>query len=239
MPLEIGAGKSDRVLINLHGGGFSTDAGSLLETIPIASLTRTKVVAVLYRLAPENPFPAALDDAIAVYQELLKTYRPEKIGIYGTSAGAILTAETAVKIKQLGLPQPALLGIFSAWGDFSKPGDSWSLFSIQGLTGTVAPRSSAGLLPHYMGKTDPTNPVLSPLYADLHGIPPTLFITSTRDMLLSGTVILHQAFLRADIDAQLVVLEALPHAAWLDFHLPESRAANEIMAHFFDKQLGK
>ncbi len=238
-PPEIGAGKSDRVLINLHGGGFRTDAGSLLETIPIANLTRTKVVAVLYRLAPENPFPAALDDAVAVYRELLKTYRPEKIGIYGTSAGAILTAETAVKIKELGLPLPAVLGIFSALGDFSKAGDTWSLFSIQGLTGTVAPRSSGALLPDYVGKTDPTNPVLSPLYADLHGMPPTLFVTSTRDMLLSGTVLLHQAFLRAGIDARLAVLEALPHAAWLDLRLPESRAAHEMMAQFFDDHLGK
>jgi len=238
-PLEIGAGKSDQVLLNLHGGGFKTDTGSLLETIPMANLTRTKVVAVLYRLAPENPFPAALDDAIAVYQELLKVYRPEKIGIYGTSAGAILTTETAAKIKQLGLPLPAALGIFSALGDFSKAGDSWSLFSIQGLTGTVAPRSTGALLPDYVGQTDPMNPVLSPLYSDLRGMPPTLFATSTRDMLLSGTVILHQAFLRAGVDARLVVFEALPHAFWLDAQLPESRTANEIMAHFFTDQLGK
>ena len=238
-PLEIGVGKSERVLLNLHGGGFKTDTGSLLETIPIANLTRTKVVAVLYRLTPENPFPAALDDAIAVYRELLKTYRPEKIGIYGTSAGAILTAETAAKIKQLGLPLPAVLGIFSVLGDFSKAGDSWSLFSIQGLTGTVAPRTTGALLPDYVGRTDPTDPVLSPLFSDLKGMPPTLFATSTRDMLLSGTVILHQAFLRAGVDARLVVFEALPHAFWLDAHLPESRTANEIMARFFDEHLGK
>jgi len=238
MPPEIGAGKSDRVLINLHGGGFRTDAGSLLETIPIANLTQTKVVAILYRLAPENPFPAALDDAIAVYRELLKTHRPEKIAIYGTSAGAILTAETGVKIKELGLPRPAALGIFSALGDFSKAGDSWSLFSIQGLTGTVAPRSSGALLPDYVKQTEPTNPVLSPVYSDLRGMPPTLFLTSTRDMLLSGTVILHQAFLRAGNDTRLMVYEALPHAFWLDFHLPESRVANETMAHFLDAHLG-
>ena len=239
MPLEVGASKSDRVLLNLHGGGFKTDTGSLLETIPIASLTQTKVVAVLYRLSPENPFPAALDDAIAVYKELLKTYRPEKIGIFGTSAGAILTAETAAKIKQLGLPLPAVLGIFSVLGDFSKAGDSWSLFGIQGLTGTVAPRTTGPLLPDYVGRTDPTDPVLSPLFSDLKGMPPTLFATSTRDMLLSGTVILHQAFLHAGADARLVVFEALPHAFWLDSHLPESRSANEIMAHFFNDHLGK
>jgi len=237
-PPVIGAGKSNRVLLNLHGGGFTTDAGSLLETIPIASLTQTTVVAVLYRLAPEHTFPAALEDAVAVYRILLETYQPENIGIYGTSAGAILTAETAARIKQSGLPMPAVLGIFSGWGDFSKAGDSLALFSIQGLTGSLIPRGSAALLPDYVGETDPTDPLLSPLHADLRSMPPTLFLTSTRDMLLSGTVILHQAFLQAGNDARLVVFDALPHAFWLDFHLPESRTANEMMARFFDEHLG-
>ena len=103
----IPADKVDRVLINLHGGGFTTDSGSLTESIPIANLTHTKVVAVLYRLAPEHPFPAAVDDSVAVYKELLKTYKPQHIAIYGASAGGILTGEVAVKIKQLGLPLPA------------------------------------------------------------------------------------------------------------------------------------
>jgi acetyl esterase/lipase len=233
------AGKSGRVLINLHGGGFRTDAGSLLESIPIASLTRTKVIAVLYRLAPEHAFPAAVDDAVAVYRELLSTHSPNNIGLYGTSAGAILTAETAVRIKQLGLPMPAVLGIFSGWGDFGKAGDSLALFGLQGLAGSLLPHGPGALLPEYVGSADSTNPVLSPAYADLHGMPPTLFLTSTRDMLLSGTVMLHQAFLRADVDARLAVFEALPHAFWLDASLPESRAANEMMARFLDEHLGK
>jgi len=91
----------DNVLINLHGGGFNSDSGSLTETIPIANLTKMKVVAVLYRLSPEHPFPAALDDAVAVYKDLLKTHKPEHIAIYGTSAGAVLTAEVAADLKKL------------------------------------------------------------------------------------------------------------------------------------------
>lgn len=238
-PVDLSAKKSDRVLLNIHGGGFRTDTGSLLESIPIANLTRTKVIAVRYRLAPENPFPAAVDDALAVYRELLKTYAPGKIGIYGTSAGAILTGEVAVRIKQLGLPLPAALGIFSSLGDFSKAGDSLALFGIQGLSGSPIPHETIPLLPEYAGKTDPVDPVLSPVYSDLRAMPPTLFITSTRDMLLSGTVVLHQAFLRADNDARLVVFDALPHAFWLDVQLPESRTALEMMARFFDEHLGR
>src|ERR1035438_2383695 len=83
-PLNIPPEKRDRVLINLHGGGFNSDSGSLTESIPIANLAGIKVVAVLYRLAPEHPFPAGLDDAVAVYKELLKTYKPTSVGIDGT-----------------------------------------------------------------------------------------------------------------------------------------------------------
>ena len=85
--------ESDKVLLNLHGGGFNSDSGSYTESIPIASYSGVKVVAVLYRLSPEAKFPAAVDDSIAVYKELLKTYKPEHIVIYGTSAVRIAPAE--------------------------------------------------------------------------------------------------------------------------------------------------
>ena len=103
-PLTIPPDKKSRVLINLHGGGFNADWGSEIESIPVANLTQTKVVSVLYSLAPEHPFPTAVNEAVAVYKELLKTYKPQNIGIYGTSAGAILTAEVASKLRQLGPP---------------------------------------------------------------------------------------------------------------------------------------
>ncbi|MEO6802390.1 MAG: alpha/beta hydrolase fold domain-containing protein, partial [Granulicella sp.] len=238
-PTTIAPEKRDRVLINLHGGGFNSDSGSLTETIPIANLTGTKVVAVLYRLAPEHPFPAGLDDAIAVYKELLKTYKPANIGLYGTSAGAILTAEVTVKLKQLNLPLPAVTGIFSGLGDFSQAGDSSAMYALSGLAGHLDPPNPAVHNTEYLGSTDPKDPVLSPMYADLKGFPPTLFITSGRDMLLSGTTILHRAYLRAGVDAQLVVFEALPHAFWNNVSLPESKEAYQIMAGFFDKHLGR
>jgi epsilon-lactone hydrolase len=227
----------DMVLLNLHGGGFNSDSGSYTESIPIASYTGIKVDAVLYRLAPEHPFPAAVDDSVAVYKELLKTYTSSHIIIYGTSAGAILTGEVAVKLKQLGLPLPAAMGIFSGHGDFARSGDSAALFSLRGLSGHLDPPSSAPHDPDYIGDTDPRDPVLSPIYADLHGLPPTLFVTSERDALLSGTVNLERAYLHAGVDAQLIVFDGLPHAFWYNPALPEAIEANHFMAEFFLKHL--
>lgn len=229
----------EKVLMNLHGGSFNADSGSYAESIPIAGYTGIKVVAVLYRLAPENPFPAAVDDAVGVYKDLLKTYKPDHIIIYGTSAGATLTAEVAVKLKQLSLPMPAALGIFSALDSFAHMGDSYAIFTLSGLAGHLEPPGPGVHDPYYVGSTDPKDPVLSPIYADLHGLPPALFVSSGRDALLSGTANLHRAYLRAGIDARLVVFDALPHAFWYHSELPESIEANHIMANFFLQHLPK
>jgi epsilon-lactone hydrolase len=238
-PLTIPIEKASRLLINLHGGGFRSDSGSLTESLPLANLTQTKVVSVLYRLSPDHPFPAPIDDVIAVYKDLLKTHRSTDIGIYGSSAGAILTAEVAVKIKQLGLPLPGALGVFSGGGDFSKTGDSQQIYGVQGLSGhpDTQPKG-VQWLGIYVGSADPKDPVLSPSFADLHGMPPTLFMTSTRDFMLSDTTLLHRAFLRAGVEASLVVFEGLNHCFWYDPNLPESREADDIMSQFFDAHLG-
>jgi epsilon-lactone hydrolase len=239
-PLTTPAAKENLVLINLHGGGFISDSGSLIEGIPIANLAKIKVISVYYRLAPENPFPAAVDDVVAVYKQLLKTYSPRKMGIFGTSAGAILTGEVAVKLKQLRLPLPAALGIFSGLADFSRPADSQQLFALNGLSGNIAPQTNEGPRDEaYVDKTDSKDPALSPLFADLRGMPPTLLVTSTRDLLLSNTSMFHVALVRAGVDARLVVFEALPHAFWYHFQLPETKEALQLMANFFDERLGE
>ncbi len=238
-PDNMPEGNKDKVLLNLHGGGFNSDSGSYTESIPIASYAGIKVVAVLYRLAPEHPFPAAVDDSVAVYKELLTTYKPNHIVIYGTSAGAILTAEVAAKLKQLGLPEPAALGIFSGMGDFAVMGDSMAMYALRGLSGHLDAPDGKTHDSEYAAATNLKDPVLSPIYSDLHGLPPTLFITSGRDLLLSGTANLHRAYLNAGVDARLVVYDALPHAFWYDPMLPEAIEANHIMADFFVKELGK
>ncbi|HUE43568.1 MAG TPA: alpha/beta hydrolase [Candidatus Sulfotelmatobacter sp.] len=239
-PLDAPAANRDRVLINLHGGGFNSDSGSLIEGVPIANLAKIKVVSVYYRLAPENPFPAAVDDVVSVYKELLKTYKPKKVGIFGTSAGATLTAEVASKLRQLGLPMPGALGMFSVHPDYSRPTDSQQIFALEGLPGRLSPRDpNKPPEDAYAASTDRKDPVLSPIFADLKGWPPSLLVTSTRDLLLSDTTMFHLALTKAGVDAQLLVYEALPHAFWYHYELPETTDTLDRMAKFFVDKLGK
>jgi monoterpene epsilon-lactone hydrolase len=239
-PMAMPDGNRDRVLINLHGGGFNSDSGSLIEGVPICNLAKIKVVSVYYRLAPESPFPAAVQDVVAVYQELLKTYKPRNIGIFGTSAGAVLTAEVTAQMKQSHLPLPGALGMFSVVTDYSRPSDSRQLFALDGFPGRLEPRDpNHPPEDGYAGRTDRKDPVLSPLFSDLKGWPPSLLVTGTRDLLLSDTSMFHLALLRAGNQAQLVVYEAMPHAFWYHFQLPETKEALELMAKFFEDRVGR
>jgi acetyl esterase/lipase len=234
----IPANKKDRVLINLHGGGFTVDSGSYVESIPIANLTKTLVVSVDYRMAPQNKFPAPVDDVIAVYKALLKTYKPRNIGIYGTSAGAALTLMAAVRIRHDGLPQPGALGVFSGNGDSTNPTDSSAMFSTSGLVGAKIP-DPGNTRSALLGDHDPKDPLASPIFADLKGFPPTLCMSGTRDTALVGTANFNRALRRAGDDTELVVFDAMPHAFWYTTGIPESTEALEIQAKFFDQKLGK
>jgi acetyl esterase/lipase len=216
------------VLLNLHGGGFAIDSGSLTETIPIAARSGIPVVAVLYRLAPENPYPAALDDALAVYQALEKDRKADRIAVFGTSAGAVLSGELIARLASMGRPMPAALGFFSGSADFSKQGDSESWVPAPGFDWVAA----------YTGKTPTTDPVLSPIHGDMSHFPPTLLLTSSRDFLLSPTAIFARALHEKGVDARLVMFDGLPHAFWAYMAIPESDEANEIAARFLKDKLG-
>ena len=239
-PNHIPPKKQDCLLICLHGGGFTSDSGSLIESIPIAALTGTKVISVLYRLAPQFPFPAAVEDSTAVYTAALKTHKPKKVAIYGTSAGAVLAAQTAVQIRKNSQPLPAVLGFFSGYVDLARYGDSRWVYGSGGLkdfSAMIEPLKGLGMVP-YVGDHDRQDPVLSPMYADLKGFPPTLCVTSTRDHCLSGTTDFHRALLRAGVDARLMVFDAMPHAFWYRFDIPESKEALEAQASFLNQHLG-
>ncbi|MBA17322.1 MAG: alpha/beta hydrolase [Sphingomonas sp.] len=217
------------VLLNLHGGGFLVDSGSITENAAVAGLTGYRVVAVRYRLAPEHIFPAAVDDALAVYRALLAERPARRIGLYGTSAGAILAAELVARVRSENLPQPAALGFFSGTADLTRPGDSMSLF--------LDPASVAALVALYAGTRDPADPLISPGRGPLAGWPPTLCLTSGRDFLLSATADFCRALDAADVPSNLTLFDGLPHAFWSYIDAPETDAAFAAMARFFRGRL--
>lgn len=221
-----------RLLINFHGGGFLFDGGSLSETIPLAGLTGIPAMTVLYRMAPEHPFPAAVDDALAVYRTALEERPASAIGVFGTSAGAVLTLQLLVRIKAEGLPMPAAAGVFSGAGDLEIVGDCEAF-----LPPIIGTRTAADTLKEYCGKTLRSDPLLSPLRGDLAGLPPTMLMTSTRDQLLSHTVLVDLALRKAGVRVDLRVYEGLAHAFWGWIECPESEIALAAQAEFFAKHL--
>jgi len=223
-----------RVLMNLHGGGFATDSGSLTENIPIAALTGIKVVAVLYRFAPEHPYPAAVDDALAVYKALLADHDPADIGVYGTSAGAVIGPQLMMRLQAEGLPTPGVLGVFSGEPDLVGTADSLKIFAKANEGQLLIDCKWA-----YVGGADPKDPMLSPLFGDLAFFPPTLCVSSSRDVLLSGTVNLNRKLSDAGVYTELVVYDALPHAFWAMLLAPESDDAFRRMSSFLTKHLGR
>ncbi|HLI67879.1 MAG TPA: alpha/beta hydrolase fold domain-containing protein [Caulobacteraceae bacterium] len=229
-----GSADRSRVLLNLHGGGFATDSGSLTENIPVAALAGLDVIAVLYRFAPEHPFPAAVDDALAVYRTLLAAHDPRDIGVYGTSAGAVIAPQLMMRLKAEGMPLPGVLGVFSGEPDLAGTADSLRIFATAAEARILTDAKWA-----YVGGADPLDPLLSPIRGDLSGFPPTLCLSSGRDVLLSGTVNLARALTDAGVPTELVVYDALPHAFWSSMLAPESDDAFRRMSSFLTKHLGR
>ncbi len=231
---------ADKLLINLHGGGFVMGSGSLVEAIPIAAETGCEVIAVDYRLAPEHPFPAAVDDIVAVYRDALKTHAANDIILFGTSAGGFLTAMAIMRFKKEGLPLPAACGVFTAGGDVTQLGDTFNYLTLSGFYGHLGasiddPQCERGV---FVGGADRNDPLLVPIKGDLSDFPPTLLITGTRDAVLSSAAMFHLALRKAGREADLFVFEAMPHGFWFSVSMPESRDAINLMARFFERHLG-
>lgn len=236
-----------RVLINLHGGGFFAGArhGGPLESVPLAVRAGVKVVAVDYRLAPEHSFPAASEDVEAVYTALLADHAPSRIGLCGTSAGGTLAAQTIARLLQRGLPLPGAIGLFATGllPTFWYGGDSGEVTPIMNGQLPSRPTDTApGPGQSYFAGADPTDPQVVPgLHPDiLARFPPTLTLTSTRDVSMSNALASHARLLEAGVDAQLFVQEGLGHG---EFNLlvgtPEAELAYDVIARFFEAQLSR
>lgn len=236
-------GKNEkRVLINLHGGGFSGcwPGCAELESRPIAGIGGIKVVSVDYREGPDNKFPAASEDVASVYRELLKIYKPENIGIYGCSAGGMLTAQAVAWFQKHDLPRPGAVGIFCASaGEFG--GDAAYTSTPLG-EGRLMPELMGGGVTHlgYFAGTDPKDPMIAPIYSTdvLSKFPPTLLITGTRGFEMSTTLYTHTQLVKLAVDADLHVWEGLFHGFFYNPDVPESQDAYNVIVKFFDKHLG-
>jgi acetyl esterase/lipase len=238
----IAAGNSHRVLINLHGGGFSGcwPGCALLESIPIAGAGKYKVITVDYREGPEYKFPAASEDVATVYSELLKEYKPQDIGIYGCSAGGMLTSMSMAWFEKHDLPMPGAIGIFCAGGGGVADGDSMYLSMPAGEART--PQSFMGMVPRgYLEGTDPNDPLVQQAnHLDiLAKFPPTLIISGTRDMALSNALYTNEQLDKAGVETKLMVWEGLFHGFFYNPGIPESQHAYRVITGFFDKKLGK
>jgi acetyl esterase/lipase len=232
----------NRLLVHVHGGCFTSFPGEsgTAEAIYMAGIGGFKVISVDYRMPPDFPYPAPLDDAMTVWKAVSKTTSPKNMAIFGSSAGGNLTLAMVLRAKQEGLPLPAAIAPGTPMSDLSLAGDSFKTNAMVDNV-LVAPGANcdqrAAL---YMAGRDPKDPLLSPVYGDMNGFPPTILTTGTRDLLLSNTVRVHRKLRQAGVDAILQVYEGQSHAQYYrDVSAPETKEAFGEIAGFFDKYLGK
>ncbi|WP_175105323.1 alpha/beta hydrolase [Pararobbsia alpina] len=231
----------DKLLIHVHGGCYELFPGAsgTTEAILMAGLGHYKVISVDYRMPPEAYFPAALDDAMKVYKASLTTTDPKNLGVFGTSAGGALVLEMMLRAKQEGLRMPGAIAPGTPMSDITKTGDSF--YTNEKVDNVLVSRDgfcdAAAVV--YAHGHDLKDPLLSPVYGDMHGFPPAILTTGTRDLLLSNTVRVHRKLREAGVDAQLEVFEGMSHAQYqVDDRIPEDREAFGEITEFFDKHLG-
>jgi epsilon-lactone hydrolase len=241
-PKEIAPENRNRLLVNVHGGGYvygPGEAGTGEATL-MAAFGGYKVIAIDYRMPPDFPYPAAMDDAMAVWREAVKMQNPRNMAIFGTSTGGGMTLAMILRAKQEGLPLPAAIAPGTPWADLTETGDTYK--TNEWLDNVLV--SYNGYLVHaaklYANGHDLKDPQLSPIYGDFAGFPPAILTSGTRDLFLSLTVLTHRKLRRAGVEAELQVYEGMSHAQYnFDFAAPESKEVFTEIARFFDRHLGK
>jgi epsilon-lactone hydrolase len=241
-PGEIAEHNRDRLLVHVHGGGYVFGPGEsgTREAILMAGYGRTKIISIDYRMPPDHPYPAAMDDAMAVWREVVKTTDPRKMAIFGTSTGGGMTLAMVLRAKAEGLPLPGAIGPGTPWSDMTKTGDTF--FTSEMLDNILV--SNDGWLGDaaklYANGHDLKDPMLSPVYGDFHGFPPTILTSGTRDLFLSNTVRVHRKLRAAGVEADLHVFEGQSHAQYAgDPYAPETKEHFGEVARFFEKHLAR
>lgn len=216
IPASVSAADSARLFVYLHGGAYVFGGGdaSVLEGAMISAMTGIPALSIDYRMPPDHPSPAAAQDVVAVYRELLKRHEPGAIAMGGTSAGGGLTLSAVHAIQAAGLPVPGALYLGTPWVDLSKTSDS--LYTNEGIDRVLV--TYDGILEAaaklYAGDKSLKDPTVSPVYGDFSGFPPSYLVTGTRDMFLSDTARVHRKLREAGVIADLNVFEGMSHAEY-------------------------
>lgn len=226
-------------LLYLHGGGYMVGSPDTHEGLvgELARRVGLRAVSVDYRLAPEHPFPAAVDDGLAAYRELLNGgIDPRDIVVAGDSAGGGLSIATLLAARDAGLPQPAAVVVFSPWADLTLAGES--MRAKQGTDPLFIEADLRAYADLYVGSGDRAHPLASPLFADLTGLPPLLVQVGANEVLLDDAVRLAGRAGADDVEVTLEVGPGLPHVFQLQYgRLDEADAALDRAARFLTAHL--
>jgi len=241
-PETIAPENRNRLLFHVHGGGYVFGPGEsgTREAILMAGYGQIKVISVDYRMPPDFPYPAALDDAMNVYKEVIKTTNPRSMAVFGTSTGGGMTLAIVLRAKKEGLPLPAATAPGTPWSDLTKTGDTYYtneqvdnvLVSNDGWLGDAAKLYAHG--------HDLKDPMISPVYGDYKGFPPSILTSGTRDLFLSNTVRVHRKMREAGVVAELHVFEGQSHAQYAaDPYAPETKEHFGELSRFFNEHLAR
>jgi acetyl esterase/lipase len=231
----------NRTLLYLHGGGYVIGSpADYRDMVPrIARAAGARALVVDYRLAPENPHPAAVDDAVNAYGGLLdQGVRPEEIVVAGDSAGGGLTVATLVATRDAGLPLPAAGVCISPWVDLEGIGESMT--ANDGRDPLVKKDLVLGMAQAYLGDRDCRTPLAAPLYADLHGLPPLLIHVGTSEALLDDARRLAACAKAVGVDVTIEEWPDMIHV-WHVFgsFLPEAQQASDRIGEFIRERTGQ
>ncbi|MCE7798269.1 alpha/beta hydrolase [Sphingobium sufflavum] len=230
---------SKRVLIEVHGGSFMVGWPSvaLLDAIPVASLSGIEVISINYRLYPEAMHPAALEDLTAVYREVLKTHAPRNVGIFGGSAGGVITLQSIPWFKKQGVPLPAAIAPLSCAFQ-TATGDS-AIWNFSG--GFARPGTTLVAKGGYFGDNYDRRDIVPEVTPErLADYPPTLWLSGTRAPEMSGAAVGHASLLRRGIRSELYIIEGGWHQSYSTApETPESQDAMRYIARWFDTHLGR
>jgi monoterpene epsilon-lactone hydrolase len=240
IPDEIDPGHEDHLFVHVHGGAYVLNGGvaCVAEALVIALGTKMRALSIDYRMAPRHPYPAAVDDVVTVYRHLLTQRPAQSMAMGGSSAGGGITMSAVQRLIALGVDTPGALFIGTPGSDLSGTGDT--IHTNQGVDRNIPTYDGIveAMARLYAGDLDLKDPRISPIYGDLHGFPPTLLVTGTRDLFLSNTVRTHTKLRQAGAVADILVFEGVSHADYLiEMASPESQLFLADLSRFFAQHL--